>query len=496
MALLSEWSRGLELVHAGGERDPEVHGVAADSRQVRAGDVFVAVRGTREHGLRFVEDALGQGAVAVVTESGATLAVPEGVSLFHASDPRQALGHLARAAHGRPDRALRLVAVTGTNGKTTVAHLTRELLEAWGRPCGLLGTVGYDTGMRHEAGAWTTPPPELLFRLWAEMVESGREACAFEASSHALDQDRLGTAEVDVAAFTNLSREHLEYHRDLEDYFMAKRRLLDRLTGEGRHKPVGRAVVNLDDPVFGAHPWPHSTVGVGSGPGCEVRRLSAASDRSGCRLTVQYAGVEMELRGRLLGDYNLENLLVVAGIARALEIPPEDVEKLFPRLHPVAGRLEALSLGPDSPLVLIDYAHTPEALESVLGSCRRLTQGQLAVVFGCGGDRDRGKRPLMARAAGTRADRVVLTLDNPRTEDPQQIFRDAEAGFEQVSAEWSRVEDRREALATALHGLGEDDTLLVAGKGHETYQILGEERVHWDDREVLREIWSPRGGRS
>lgn len=496
MALLSQWSAGLGLVHAGGARDPEVKGVTADSRRVREGDVFVAVPGTREDGLRFVGDALRQGAAAVVARSGAEVELPADTPFFHVPDPRLALGQLAREAHGCPDRELTLVAVTGTNGKTTVAHLTRELLELRGTPCGMIGTIGYRTGARDEPGAWTTPPPEVLFELLAEMVEHERRACSMEASSHALDQSRLATAEVDVAAFTNLSREHLEYHRDLEDYLQAKRRLLEHLDGPRRHKPAGRAVVHLDDPVFASHPWPRSTVGVGSGAGCEVRRLDARSDRRGCRLRLSYGGEPLELRSRLLGDYNLENLLVLAGIARALELEPLELESLFPRLHPVPGRLEVLGLDDDAPLVLLDYAHTPDALTSVLRSCRALTAGRLVVVFGCGGDRDRGKRPLMARAAGTAADLSVLTLDNPRTEDPSRIFADAERGFEGVGNEWVRVDDRSDALARALEGLGVDDTLLVAGKGHETYQILGDEKVHWDDRVVLREIWNERGGKS
>jgi UDP-N-acetylmuramoyl-L-alanyl-D-glutamate--2,6-diaminopimelate ligase len=496
MPQLSQWTRGLGLEHLDGALDPAVHGVTADSRRVQPGDVFVAIRGTESDGAEYISQAVERGAAAVVVDRRYDLpAGTKGASVFRARDPRHVLAQMARSRHHAPDRELRVVAVTGTNGKTTVSWLGAQLLDLLGEPAGCLGTIRYRTGLRDVAAGWTTPPAEEFFALLREMCEAGRVACVLEASSHALDQDRIGEAEVDVAAFTNFSQEHLEYHRDLNDYLRAKLRLLERLDGAGRHKPAGRAVVNMDDASLSRVEWPTSAIGVGRHRNNAVQLLEATAGRDGVALRLDYGGTVVEFASGLLGDYNVENLLVLTGVALAMETPAHRIAECFSQLQPVPGRLERVDLGGGAPLVLIDYAHTPDALRSVLRSLRNLTRGSLRVVFGCGGDRDRGKRPQMARAAATGSDEAYLTLDNPRTEDPAQIFADARHGFEGHEAHTWVIEDRAEALHRAMSTSGSKDTLLVAGKGHENYQIIGRDKVAWDDREVLRRAWDEGGAR-
>lgn len=473
---------------ARGNLDVPVAGITADSRRVRKDWVFVALRGVDTDGTRFVADALAAGASAIVAEPGTVEAAGSGVPLVEVDDARRTVAHLARSFHGTPDRRLRVAAVTGTNGKTSVAHLTRDLLDHAGWPCGLLGTIQVDTGQRRTASRLTTPGPEDLYAYLGEMVASGRTAVALEASSHALEQGRLGDLEVDAAGFTNLTRDHLDYHPDADAYLAAKLRLLDRLDAPGRTKPAGRAVVYHDDATFAAREWPAGTVRVGSGPECDVRLRGRETTRDGLRLDVEIGGRRVRAATSLLGEFQVANVLVTLGLGMVLGLDAEAMEAALPRLRPVPGRLEPVPLA-GGPLCLVDYAHTPDGLRSALAACRPLTTGQIVVVFGCGGERDRGKRPLMAQAAAAGADHIILTLDNPRGEDPARILADTEAGF--APSDSVRIlPDRQQAIDAAVAGAGAEDLVLVAGKGHETYQILADGRIDWDDREALRRAWA------
>ena len=468
--------------------------VSSDSRRIRPGGAFVAVRGHGVDGHRFLDRAVEAGAVALVVESDEALPAAPDVTVVRVANTRRALGRMVRRLYGAPDRALEVIAVTGTNGKTTVSHLVRDLVRAGGQFCGLVGTIRYETPRRSMDAPLTTPAPEDLLELLGEMRDGDARAVAMEASSHALDQERLAGIEVDVAAFTNLGHEHLDYHRTLDAYLDAKCRLLDHLAGPDRQKPVGRAVVNLDAPLLAAREWPADSITVGTGDGATLRLREARCTREGIEIDLVLEGRDVRLESRLLGRYNVENLLVTAGIGHALGLDPDEIARRFPSLRPVPGRLEPVPLE-RGPLVLVDYAHTPDGIESVLGAVRELGDGPVTLVFGCGGDRDRAKRPLMARAAVAHADRVVLTTDNPRTEDPARIFADTEAGFGRGADRVERVEDRHEALARALDVTPRGGTVVVAGKGHETYQIIGTEKQPWDDRQALREAWSERGER-
>lgn len=471
--------------------DADVTAITSDSRRVVPGSIFVALQGHASDGHAHVAEALAKGARAVIAQVGKSQAASP--AIFEVADPRDALAQLLGTFFQHPDRDLAVIAVTGTNGKTTVSHLVRDLLREGGQECGLLGTIRYETPSTSIDAPLTTPAAEDLLSLLAQMRDEHAFAVSMEASSHALDQCRLAGIEVDVAAFTNLTHEHLDYHRTLEAYFAAKLRLLDHLGAVGRHKAPGRAVVNRDADVLAAHTWPASTVFVGQDEACAVQLLHARCDREGIELRARIDGVEVDLSSQLLGRYNVENLLVAAGVAVALGLGAESIAARFPALRPVPGRLEPVVIE-GGPLLLIDYAHTPDGIASALQAVHELDAGPVTLVFGCGGDRDRTKRPLMAKAALAGADRVVLTLDNPRTEDPEQIFADTMVGFAGDPARAERVTDRQEALAHALAITPANGVLLVAGKGHETYQIFGTEKHTWDDRVALRQAWSARGG--
>ena len=477
-----------------GESTVRISGITADSRRVGSGSVFVAIAGHASDGHEFLAAAAAAGAVAVVGEDASALdACPVNVVAV-VPDARRALGHMLGVWYDRPDRQLEVLAVTGTNGKTTVAHLLRDLWRSRGRACGLLGTIAWDSLDSAEAARLTTPGVEDLDDRLSRIQAAGGAAVVMEASSHALDQQRLGELEVDLALFTNLTREHLDYHRDLEDYFGAKLRLRDYLDQPDRVKPAGLSIVNRDDHRFASVEWPEGTVFVGHGKGCAVRGIDAEFRRTGTVIRAEYDGDPVELRSRLLGLYNAHNLLVVAGAAHATGMSAEEFASHVGELNPVPGRLEPVSLE-GGPLGIVDYAHTPDGLASSLAAVRRLSDGRIYLVFGCGGDRDRGKRPEMAAAAVAGADRVYLTLDNPRTEDPEQIFRDTEAGFAEAPDHASRIPDRAEAIAAAVVDARSEDVVLVAGKGHENYQIIGADKLPWDDRAALRDAWAAQGER-
>jgi UDP-N-acetylmuramoyl-L-alanyl-D-glutamate--2,6-diaminopimelate ligase len=436
--------------------------------------------------------AIARGAGVLVVEDDGRWSPRSGLTVLRADDTRLILAELLRVWHGVPDRRLRMIAVTGTNGKTSVCHFVRDLIEADGSPCGLLGTIRIETGRRDEAAALTTPGPDELFGWLVEMVGAGRIACAMEASSHALDQDRLGRAEIDVAAFTNVGRDHLDYHPDLEHYVRSKRRLLGLLNQPEREKPPGRAVVYGDDPTWARSEWPRDAIFVGRSETSDVRIRKIGVGRNSTLLQIDLRGESLELRSPVLGRYNGENLALTVGIAHASGMTADRICEHAARLRPVPGRLEPVGL-PDGPLCLVDYAHTPDGLRAALEASRELGAGRLHLVFGCGGDRDRGKRPLMSEVAVELADRVFLTLDNPRNEDPARIFADAQRGFRRAPERAVTIPDRAEALAEALAECRPEDVLLVAGKGHETYQIIGNERLNWDDREALRQAWAYAG---
>ncbi len=459
---------------AAAEATAEIAGVCHDSRRVQPGDLFVAIAGERFDGREFAGEAVERGAVAVMAAGDAPAGLP--VPWIGVDDPRALLGPLAAEVYGHPDRELVMAGVTGTNGKTTVVHLLASMLEVAGRPAAQLGTLGYRFGDLDEPAERTTPEASDLFRLLRRMRNAGAAAAAVEVSSHALALERVAAARFDLAVFTNLSRDHLDFHGDLERYFAAKRRLFELL------KPQGKAVVNLADP-YGRRLAEELPGAVSFGPGGAIDAVGVELNLRGIRARVVTPVGELDLRSPLLGRFNLDNLLAAVAGAIALELPPEAVTAAAAATTPLPGRLEPVAAGQPFP-VLVDFAHTPAALAAVIDALGALGAERRIVVFGCGGDRDPGKREPMGRAAGERAELPILTSDNPRSEDPLAIIAEVERGLKASGNRAYRiVPDRREAIRRALAVADHGSVVLIAGKGHETGQIVGDRVLPFSDRD-------------
>jgi UDP-N-acetylmuramoyl-L-alanyl-D-glutamate--2,6-diaminopimelate ligase len=484
---LSELTRGLGLPGSPGA-DPEVTGVEHDSRRVRPGDLFVALPGQRFDGRAFAAAAVAAGAVAVAgpapEERGTEVAAPWLV----VDDPRPLLGPLAARVHGHPDRELILAGVTGTNGKSTVATLIAAILSAAGHPAGFIGTLGYRFQENSYEGGHTTPEASDLFRILREMRDDGAAAVAMEVSSHALAMGRVGGAAFDAAVFTNLTRDHLDYHQDFEDYFAAKRMLFDLL------KPGRRPAFNVDDP-YGRRLAAEIPDALTFGERGEVSAREVALTTAGIRGILTTPRGEVPFTTSLLGRYNFSNLLAAAAAAETLGLPHEAVAAAFAAQRPVPGRLEPVDRGQPF-AVFIDYAHTDAALDAVLRSAREVVEGgKVAVVFGCGGDRDPGKRPLMGKIAGELADLVIATSDNPRSEEPLAILAAVEEGLKASGNRGYRlVPDRRAAIREAIAAAEPGWAVVVAGKGHETYQIVGDKKLPFSDLEEIGQALEARHG--
>lgn len=474
-----------------------VRGLTDDSRRVTEGSCFVAVRGLHADGHRFIPQAVERGARTVVAEPPDPL--PGGaIGRILVPDSRRALPRLADAYFGHPSRALTVVGVTGTNGKTTTSYLCEALLRARGFATGVIGTIQYVVrGQARDAGQ-TTPEAIELQGLLAEMVAAGVGGVAMEVSSHAIALHRVDAVAFDVAVFTNLTQDHLDFHGTMEEYGATKRRLFSELLPSGG-KPGATSVLNADDPV-GAE-WatllPGRVLTFGLGPGHLIRPLEHESGLGGIRLVATTPAGLVRLASPLIGEHNVMNLLGAIGAGVALGLDAGTIAAALASVTRVPGRFEQVEAGQDF-LVVVDYAHTPDALERVLDTARRLTPGRLGVVFGAGGDRDRTKRPIMGRIAGRLADRAWLTSDNPRSEDPPAIIEEIAAGLARPPREgFARVPDRREAIRQAIAWARAGDTVVIAGKGHETYQIVGGQVLPFDDRLVAREFLAaggPRGG--
>ncbi len=484
-----------------GKADVAIGRLSCDSRQVEPGDLFVALPGTRTDGARFVASACKRGAVAVA--GAAPLKVPKGVARITTAEPARFLARAAARFHGDPAAALTMVGVTGTNGKTTVTYLLEAIWRAAGFRPGVLGTISYRFGDVVEAAPLTTPPALEVFARLAAMRAAGATHVAMEVSSHALVQERADGIAWDAAVFTNLGRDHLDFHRDPDDYLRAKARLFAAL--DASPKPRRVAVLNAADPNVQRIRSAIASPVVGFGAGGDVVAEGVEMTLGGTRATLVVGSERVPIATRLVGAGHLENALAAAATAHALGVPLPTIARALEEFPGVPGRLERVDGGQDF-TVLVDYAHTPDALAGVLGSLRTLVRGRLVCVFGCGGDRDRGKRPLMAEAVGRHADLAILTSDNPRTEDPLGIIADAEPGLELAglaplpnlaSSRRGYVvqPDRSQAIASAVMTARTGDCVVIAGKGHEDYQIVGTEKRPFDDRAVARRVLTGRGGR-
>ncbi|NPA95084.1 MAG: UDP-N-acetylmuramoyl-L-alanyl-D-glutamate--2,6-diaminopimelate ligase, partial [Thermodesulfobacteria bacterium] len=468
-----------------GSGNEEIRGVAIDSRKVEPQCLFMGLPGTKVKGSQFVEDAVARGASAVLVshdEADEVLGkVPDSVAVVTVPDIRQAAGFIAHAFFGKPSEKLKLVGITGTNGKTTCAFLIDSILRAWGKKTGISGTICQRLGEKECAASLTTPDCVEFHRFLKRAVDMGLEYVVTEVSSHALDQGRVEGARFETSLFTNLTRDHLDYHKDFESYFQAKSLLFSS------HYSMCCAI-NLDDP-YGKRLWEQTNIkkySYGQGErGLDVHPLEARLDRNGIHATIRVGHEEISLKSSLLGRHNLQNILASAAVALTLGVPSQAIKQGIEALDSIPGRLEPV--GTTDVTALVDYAHTPDAVRNVLLALSEIKgSGRIITVIGCGGDRDRGKRPEMAATACRYSDLAIFTSDNPRSEDPARIIDDMIQGVEQsLRARMRVIEDRKEAIFWACSQLRAGDLLLVAGKGHEDYQIIGQSRLSFDDSKVL-----------
>jgi UDP-N-acetylmuramoyl-L-alanyl-D-glutamate--2,6-diaminopimelate ligase len=491
---LGELFVGVELPQPLVRSDVEITSIAYNSREVRPGALFVAVRGEKTDGNRFVFDAIERGARAIASElpqpTDDSKLIPVNVEWIQVAQARHALATTGANFFGRPAEQLKLVGVTGTNGKTTTTYLIDSILHAAGERTGLFGTIAYRTPAGEREAKNTTPESLDLQSFLAQVSDGGGKYTVMEASSHALALDRLWGCSFAVAVFSNLTRDHLDFHKNFEDYFAAKRRLFE---GTGAAKP-GVGVVNTDDP-YGKRlaGLATRTLTYGLENGADISAKKFTLSFSGLEFTANTPEGKLAVRSSLVGRINVYNILAAIGAGIGLGITSEHILAGIEQLKNVPGRFERVDAGQPF-LVIVDYAHTDDALKNLIATARELNhEGRLITLFGCGGDRDRAKRPLMGEAAGRASDVVVLTSDNPRSEDPLLIINDAVVGLQKTRAKYLVEADREAAIEIALDEARPGDIVLLAGKGHETYQVLKDRTIDFDDREMARRALRRRG---
>lgn len=465
----------------------DIRGVTEDSRKVQPGYVFFAAQGDKFDGHAFADDVRERGALAIVGEREGVREL-SGLPYLRVPHVRRALGIAAQAFAGYPSRDITVIGVTGTNGKTSVVWLTQRLLNAAGRTAAGLGTIGHYIGDEKLVASHTTPFGEELAELMAKARDAGAKYVAMEASSHALEQERVAGVEFDVGVFTNLTQDHLDFHADMDAYCASKLKLFERIHGEDRF-----TVVNRDDPSAQAFIDASRVDCVTYGKKGQVKAVKIKLGMRETRFRVDTPWGDQEIVMPLLGRYNVWNALAAIAVCGRLRVPMETIAKALAEMPPVPGRFERVDVGQDFQ-VIVDYAHTEDGLRNVLESARKIGEKRLITVFGCGGDRDRTKRPRMAAAAAQYSDYCIITSDNPRTEDPMRILLDIEMGIQHAGKrkddDYLVIQDRAEAITRAIDMADTGDLVVIAGKGHEDYQILGTERIHFDDREVARSVLS------
>jgi UDP-N-acetylmuramoyl-L-alanyl-D-glutamate--2,6-diaminopimelate ligase len=482
--------RGIEVKGATAHGDLEIAELAYDSRKVNPGALFVAIRGEKTDGNKYVTDAIARGAVAVASEQPIPETLPTGIVWVQVPDARKALAATAANYFGHPAEVLKLIGVTGTNGKTTTAYLVDSILRTAGCEVGLFGTIAHRLVREMRPAITTTPESLDLQSFLADVVRAGGTHAVLEASSHALAMDRLWGCPFAVAIFTNLTRDHLDYHKTFDDYFAAKRRLFE---GTGAVAPAA-GVINIED-AYGKQlvGLASRTLTYGLEPGADITARKPVLSFSGIEFTADTPIGKIEVRSRLVGRTNVYNILAAIGAGVALNLSREVTAAGIAQLSSVPGRFERIDLGQPF-LVVVDYAHTDDALENLLSTAKELNPaGRIITLFGCGGDRDRTKRPLMGEAAGRSSDVVVLTSDNPRSEDPLLIINDAIVGVQRTKTKCVVEPDRERAIEIALDQARPGDIVLLAGKGHETCQVLRDRTIDFDDREMARRMLRRRG---
>jgi UDP-N-acetylmuramoyl-L-alanyl-D-glutamate--2,6-diaminopimelate ligase len=469
---------GIRVVEARGDLETQVAGINSDTRKTAPGDLFVAVRGDRANGHDFINSAIEKGASAVVLEGRALNGSVPSVAV---TDTREALARISSNYHGRPSERLLVTGVTGTNGKTTVTYLLKSIVEAAGKKAGLVGTIRYMIGDKSFPAPFTTPEAIEFQGLLRKMLEAGVGHVVCEVSSHALALKRVDATRFETAVFTNLTRDHLDFHREMEDYFRAKERLFKELLS-----PEGTAVINIDDPygkrLEAASRGKVLTYAVEGDADLRAEGISVTAN--GLSFTVRHGGGHYRLDSPLTGPFNVYNILAASGAALSLGLGWSFIAEGVKNMGQVRGRFEKVDLGQEF-LCVIDYAHTEDALRRLILAARPMTEGRVITVFGCGGDRDRGKRPAMGSVATELSDLVFITSDNPRSEDPMEIIGEIRAGVRRNN--YRIVADRREAIEEAVMAAAASDAVLIAGKGHEDYQEVKGVRSHFSDREAAED---------
>ena len=495
LAQLAELVNGSVVT---GDKNIEIKGIEHDSRKAAEGTLFVCIEGFHVDGHKFIPQAVEKGAKAILTTRFAeAVEVPEGVAVLQVPELKAALDVIVPFFHDYPAQKMRVIGITGTNGKTTTSYLIRAILREAGYKVGLIGTI--QIMMEEEVFPIhnTTPDVVELQHTLAIMRDKGMDYVVMEVSSHALDQNRVAGIEFDTAVFSNLTQDHLDYHKTLENYKLAKAKLFDLLGKEGV-KENKTAVVNADDEA-GKTMLEHAkcrqlTYGIENKASLQATNVEVLASGANFTLTEEFLG-KLDLQLHITGIFNVYNVMAAVGAAIAEKIDPAVIEKALLNFTSVPGRFELVKAGQDFSII-VDYAHTPDGVENVLNTARRIAKKKIIAVFGCGGDRDRTKRPIMGRLAADLADVVIATSDNPRSEDPAFILSEVEAGVKETIGDKHHecIIDRREAIFRAVELAETDDIVIILGKGHEDYQILKDKTIHFDDKEVAREAVAAKKG--
>ncbi|HKP87011.1 MAG TPA: UDP-N-acetylmuramoyl-L-alanyl-D-glutamate--2,6-diaminopimelate ligase [Blastocatellia bacterium] len=489
---LADLAREINAQAATGRLDLDARDVTHDSRACAPGSVFVAIRGEKADAHQFIPQAVERGAVAVISEQGFndTLAADSSIAWIQVADARAALALAAAATHGHPSRKLKLVGVTGTNGKTTTAHLIDSIIRASESTSAMFGTIHHRIGNEAATARHTTPEAPDIQRMLAQAVEAGCRSAVMEVSSHAIELHRADALKFAVAVFTNLTRDHLDYHKTMDAYFAAKEKLFDGSLGS----EPSASVINIDD-EYGRRLLKTArgrVITYGFSKGADVRTDDFKLGAGGLAYRASTPAGDAEIDSPLVGRFHVSNTLASIAAGLALGADLETVARGIRECRTVAGRFEQVTLANSHSLpfaVIVDYAHTDDALKNVLQTAREVAAsgGRVIAVFGCGGDRDRTKRAPMGEIAASLSDIAIVTSDNPRTEDPLAIIEEVEEGLKKTGRPYVKLPDRREAIFRAINEARAGDVVLIAGKGHETYQIIGDRTIHFDDKEVARD---------
>ncbi len=488
---LRAFLKGIEVIATTGDLEREIEGIACDSRYVERNFAFVCYQGVNVDGHEYISNAIDNGATAVISER--KLSVPEGVTWVQVKDGRLALAVMAANLHNVPAEQLKIIGITGTNGKTSTAHLIQSVFAAAGCKMGIVGSIGHKVGNQFIPATTTTPDALHLHKLFRDMVDDGEDSVVMEVTSHSLEQKRVAGIQFDVAVFTNLTQDHLDFHSDMQDYLDAKVKLFQQLKSNN-----SMAILNADDNAsdYIRERTSASILTYGIEKPANLRATEVESTISRLSFTAITPEGNIDVQLKLLGEYNLYNALAAIGVGLSQRFAL-DVIKSGLESATVPGRFELVDCGQNF-AVVVDYAHTPDALERLLKAARKITKGarshpenrgRLICVFGCGGDRDRGKRPIMGRIASEIADHIVITSDNPRTEEPEQITAEIEGGIKE-GANCDVIISRNAAIARGIEIARNGDLVVIAGKGHENYQIFKDKRIHFDDREIAtKHLW-------